>query len=243
MWYQGMEKTEIHRLAVAEFAEPEYALFNAYVRLREQGLRGRAFAELEVFITQALGWPLGQRAAFVDRLLMFLHVNHGYHDVTPTPLNVRLLLPTLTEWIGAEPLNPVPRRWRAVVAGGDNDETLDDLRAAIALDAAETIARHRLIDIHHEAVDFSIHELPNGWGYCCDPERDLVRLEEAETVIGQLPPSKLRDSHAREAAYLRSVVTAYIRFSSLKAEGTFRDWAPGQGLVLERRWSGPYFYQ
>jgi len=176
MWYWRQDNYE----GLLNFAEkiqniPDLELYAKYCLLREKGLRKKAFQDLNNFITFALSWSLEKRFYFVDSLLHVLNESEGVYDLIPQPLDSRIVQPTLSEWIKANPDDPSGYRW----IGGE-----DNWRKALVLDNSEQISRVRLINhlIYHSY--FSTHHLPEG--YIGNPSEDLIGLNEAQDLLAGL---------------------------------------------------------
>ena len=228
MYYWNQDNFEgMAALADELSREPAFAAFADHLRLRGRGLRQQAIAALRQFIAEANTRPFQERRGIVHRIMSLHHANPRVHTLIAQPLYQQLILPTLDQWIEQEPSNPVPLRWRC------QD---DDLRRAIALDPNEQIARRRLVARLLAGIDYSIHELPNGYGYCGSPAADLTVLDEVDRLTPAINDERLRTNWQNEAAHLRAVVTGYIRYAEEGRSEPFRDWAESNGLHLEHRW-------
>lgn len=208
-------------------SEPDLEMYVSYLRLREQGLRKQSLRSLSQFISKAIAWDFERRRDFVDRVCLFHHQRQAFSDVIPHPLKQDLILPTLIEWAKREPTNPVPLRWQ-----GDD---IENLRRAVALDSKEMIAREMLAEQLLTSVDYSIHELPNGYGYIGDPAEDMRLLDEIATLADQLP-RQIGRVIAEEAGELRAVVMEYLEYLSAGSGENFRDWMWSQNRPVLHRW-------
>jgi hypothetical protein len=227
MFYSGDDSFKgLRDLAGRLEAEPGLELFVSYLRHRENGLRKQAFRSLSQFISTAIAWDFDRRRDFADRLCLLQHELPDVSNLVPHPLHHDLVLPTLREWATREPNNPIPFRWQ----GSD-----EDLRRAVALDSNEWIAREMLAWRLLAGVDYSIHELPNGYGYIGDPAEDLRLLDEVATLANQLPPHQA-GAIAEEAAETREVVLAYLEYQAAASDKNFRDWMWNQNRPLLHRW-------
>src|SRR5437764_7410788 len=200
--------------------------FSNYLRLRERGLRKEAFLQLEQFSAQTRHWGDEKRRQFVHWVMSMKREWSGAYDLLPTPLWKRLIGPILDKWIQDEPENPVPLRWRG---------RLEDLRRAIEIEPTEQIARELLVSHLLHQVDYSIHELPNGFGYLGNETEDLEKLKEVETLAVALP-SDLRERLFSEVALLREIVEGYISYKHSASRLRFCDWMSSQGRTVLDRW-------
>jgi hypothetical protein len=205
--------------------EPDVAGFADYLALRERGLRTRAFASLDAFLAGAATWPFDRRRRFVDWLLGVRHARPEVVDLLPVPLRVRPVRPTVDEWVGREPGDPAGRRWRGALDGGPGG--LADLRAAVALDPAEQVARALLARRAARAVGFAVHELPVG--YLGEPAEDLRLLDDASAAAAGLSDADERTGWAERLTDLRDLVAAVADHRAERRAGNFAAWAAERG--------------
>lgn len=187
--------------ALAEDAaeRPGWTSFATYCRLRGEGLRREAFVVLDVFIAEAVLWPLAERAAFAVWVGERRQAYGGQAEtVLPVPLFRLLVRPALEDWSAASPDDPWPWVWLARLSGGGS--TLHApagpyLREALKRDPGFAPARIDLIEDLLRGVAYNQHELP--WGYIGDPAEDVVDLDEAETMMAGLSPEVELDLRPR----------------------------------------------
>lgn len=215
MWYwRGDNFRGLREIADALSERAELHEFVQYCRLREQGLRKEAFLHLEAFLQDARQWSFPRRRDFADSL-MHLRLNHSRaYDLLPHPLRKGLVEPTLQEWIGVEPNNPVPHRWLG---------TLESLREAVRLDPREQIARRQLISMIAGFVHYGVHELP--WYYCGSPEEDLAFLDEARLAAQGIADSTEQGRLMQEITDLQSLVSSYKEYKEGSRTTSFEEWA------------------
>lgn len=115
--------------------------------------------------------------------------------LAPHPLRTRVIAPTLSEWIEAEPENAEPHRW----IGGQ-----DHWRRAIELDPDDQIARRKLVASILNGVDYATHEMPTG--YLGSPLDDWQALAEAEVLLKGLANENIRQALLSELVDIRLVV-------------------------------------
>jgi hypothetical protein len=186
---------------VAEAAKssewPDYAAFCVEY---ERGLRSRAFAILDRFVSSMQGAPFADRRKFVSWLLTKVDGREGRRKLIPQPLQLRIIEPTLLEWTEVEPRCAEPHRW----LGG-----YDHLKQAIELDPLDAIAKRKLVVWILRRVGFSTHELPIG--YLGSPEQDLSDLEVAEAMLPGLPDESDRGQFAVVSAEDREIIQKHLR--------------------------------
>jgi hypothetical protein len=120
----------------------------------------------------------------------------------PHPLRVKFLEPALAEWMIREPESGEPHRWLG---------TIDHLDNAIALDAADEIARERMVNLILGGVASSQQHLVCCNRYGGNAEEDLQKLEEVESHIEALSEEEKRAQFYVEAAELRESIKSYLR--------------------------------
>jgi hypothetical protein len=164
---------------------PSWASFAAYCRLRGEGLRAQALAELDAFIAQAVVWPLAERSAFCVWVGERRQAYGGQPEaVLPVPLFRLLVRPTLEEWAEAAPFDPWPLVWLARLSSGGatwHAPARPFLRQALARDPDFEPARLDFVRELLRGVAYDQHELP--WGYLGDAGQDRADLIEAEAML------------------------------------------------------------
>ena len=201
MWYWRDEDfsvlAEASRIASANPAWVEYA---KYCELLEKGLRKDALVKLSNFIESSSAWPFAERKEFVSWLYLFAYPTRFLDQLLPHPLRVKLLEPTLAEWMCRESGNSEPHRW----IGG-----IEHLTEAIRLNPNDEIACHLLVSTILGHVRYSIHELPDG--YLGNPEEDLSLLGDAEGALNKLSDVEKKSAYRDEIAEMRKSISAYLR--------------------------------
>jgi len=179
---------------------PAWADYGRFCELLEKGMRGEAFKHLAVFITDAAEWPFSEKRGFVSWLYHFASDREDSFILMPQPLQKGFLEPALSEWVECEPGNSEPHRWLG---------THDHLKEAVRLNPADEIARDRLATMVFGWVEYSTHELPQG--YVGNPEEDLRLLAEVEAVIDGILDQTKRAEYQGVLVGLREEVTSYMR--------------------------------
>jgi hypothetical protein len=175
----------------ASTADPRWAGYAEYCRLRILGLRDQALAALDAFIDSATAWPLADKVFFARWVLHATGYGHG--DIAaPSPLFRMLLAPALTEHAA---LNPVDADSVAILGylhqpsemhPQSETNPLEAYEAALAIDPENALAARLFVRTVLCDVSYAQHELP--WGYLGDPADDIRLLDRAialanDTVI------------------------------------------------------------
>ena len=164
---------------------PAWSSFARHCHLRARGLRAEALAELDLFIAQAVVWPLAERAVFCVWLGERRQAYGGQAEaLLPVPLFRLLLRPTLEEWAQASPHDPWPLVWLArMSAGGSTWHAAPGpiLRQALARDPHLEPARLDFVRELLRGVAYNQHELPGG--YLGDAAEDVADLTEAQAML------------------------------------------------------------
>jgi hypothetical protein len=195
---QYFETLKVVATKASEF--PEWADYAAFCLEYEGGLRKKAFALLDLFISVYEHAPFSDRRRFTSWLLSHAEGREGRHMLLPYPLNVRLIEPTLLEWTLVEPTCSKPHRW----LGG-----YEHLQQAIRLDPRDDLARRKLILSILSRVSDAAHELPRG--YLGDPTRDLAALAEAEELVPALQDEQMRSFWDSQIKFDRLLIEEYLR--------------------------------
>lgn len=195
--------------ALAEDAaeRPGWSAFAEYCRLRGEGLRSRALVALDLFIGQAVLWPLAERVAFVVWVGEQRQAYGGQAEaVLPVPLFRLLARPTLEEWAKTSPFDPWPWVWLARLSNGGSTwhaPAAPFLREALRRDPDLKAARLDFIEDLLRGVAFNQHELP--WSYLGDAAQDLADLDEAGAMLAGLPPDTVLELRPRIVRALAAV--------------------------------------
>lgn len=221
-------KTKLGAKESAEAAKStEWTDFSAYLQdyyesflankngSRQQGLemREQAFAALERFVCSLEHQPFPERRRFVSWLMNSFDGTARFPGA-PASLWLRVVKPTLLEWITVEPRCSEPHRWLGGAVelewSKPNDclSGYDLLTLALQLDQDDEIARFKLIALILRDVGIATHELPAG--YLGDPERDLTKLAEAEQLLPQLSNDEDRKKFAADIQVKRQLIQEYL---------------------------------
>ncbi len=176
-----------------------WAEYANYCEVLERGLRKDAFNHLAKLIESSAGWSFSEKKEFVTWLYHYAYPNRFLNQLFPHPLRVKLLEPTLAEWICREPDNSEPHRW----IGG-----LAHLKEAVRLNPTDDIACYLLANTILGHVGYSIHELP--YGYIGNPKEDLILLEEAESVMGGISDKEKMSEYQSEIAEIKASIYVYL---------------------------------
>jgi hypothetical protein len=163
----------------------------------QRGLRKQAFEALEGFIAKLELAPLIERCQFVHWLLSEIDQAGSNTLLAPHPLKVRIVDPTLLEWVTTAPNSSEPHRW----IGGH-----DHLKRAIEIDPDDQIARKQLVVSILDGVAYATHEMPRG--YLGSPQDDWQALAEAELLLAGLTNEEIRRDLLSEVAEQRLLVEA-----------------------------------
>lgn len=186
-------------VAAEASTSPEWADYAAYCTEHERGLRHRAFAILDGFISRMECASFAERRKFASWLLHRADLCDGSHILVPYPLRKRVIESTLAEWLQVDPASSEPYRW----LGG-----YDHLKRAIELDPSDEVARRKFIEYILGSVDYATHELP--CGYLGEPRTDLEVLAEAEAALRELSSEEDRRSAAAEIGKHRALIEDYL---------------------------------
>jgi len=178
---------------------PEWSDYAAFCDEYERGLRGEAFTILERFICSLERAPFTDRRRFVSWLLRQADGREGRHMLGPHPLRVRIIEPTLLEWIVVEPECSEPHLW----LGG-----YEHLKHAIELAPDDELAKRKLIILILRRVGLASHELPV-W-YLGNANEDLAVLREAEVLLQGLPSEDDRRQLAAKIGEKRKLIQEYL---------------------------------
>lgn len=224
-------------LAVAAEADrvPAWRDFAAYCRLREQGLRKKAFVHLEAFLAEAKRWEFAKQQEFV---LWLCSKMESIDDICssdglyPNPLKTALFAPFFDEWHNREP----------------NSDEACSLHAryfadpsyyyrAIEINPHNQRARVALAEKCLDDLQYALHHLPE---FFIGSEVDATEVaEEAKKHIGQVENSDRRDAMTRELTQLEQLLNDWIAF---REEGSddFEAWCLKKGHHYS--WVAAYYY-
>ncbi|MEL7475177.1 MAG: hypothetical protein AAGJ55_02975 [Cyanobacteria bacterium J06555_12] len=193
-----------------------------YCDYREQGIRKLAFAKMSEFLSQAASYSQLE-ARTVCRQILELHAaSPGVHQFLADPLRRGFIEPTLEEWTSADPQDPIPARWHALIK---RDKEL--MISALALDPADSEVRARLVDWELSPVDHATHHLVES---VLLGELDEVRaaLGKARACLLAAPDLGRLSAQHREIEHFAQLLDDWEEYSGCP-EGTFPDWCARNG--------------
>lgn len=217
--YWNQEKFEgLEAIAAQAEGLPYLQAFARSCRLKASGLRKQAQAALDEFIAEALALEPANRRQLVEWLLDTQRRHPQVHNLIPHPLAKRLMEPALAEWLREAPGDAAVHRWLGILR---KDRAA--LRAAVALDAEERLARIYLLRNLIDSVAFATHHLPEGELLY---ETAFVQgcLNEAAQLLEQLPDDEEKMFLARVFAQQRQLVEDFLSWSGQPEGATFEQW-------------------
>ena len=233
MWYWSQSNFE-GLLAVSDSisTEPLWRAFAEYCTLREKGLRKQALASIERLISESADWSTSERRRFVN----WIYETHlrfpDVHQLIVTPLNQRLLIPTLETWIADDPANSTPRRWLAF-ATGDHTHFVD----ALSRDPQDDMSRYRVVYRHLADVDYQCHHLPE---YFIDDPIDASKLlADARDLCAGFCDPRIVPSLEDDFATLNGKVNDWIAFQKTGGD-SFAEWCDENDRNYE--WVMTFYY-
>jgi hypothetical protein len=149
--------------------------------LWEKGLRQLVLAELRAFIEQAQSWEVTARGEAATRILDAHWKMPRAHWFSREPLRKQFLERVLEECRAAEPDNPVPTRYLALLCH-DRKLLYDALRVNPKDDQVRAMIAAQLIKF----VDYATHHLVEGLFIDDEAEAALI---EAAAVLKVSDPS------------------------------------------------------
>jgi len=194
-YFQTLKEAATEASGSADWGD--YAAFCAEY---ERGRRPQAFNSLERFMGTIERAPFAARRRFVSWLLHRADGREGQNMLVPFPLRLRVVEPTLLEWIEVEPGCSEPHRW----LGG-----YEHLKRALELAPEDELARRKLVALILAKVGMSTHELPIG--YLGVAHKELEALSEAERLIKNLSNDDYRIQFAAKIAEQRVLIEEYLR--------------------------------
>ena len=198
-WREDYFKT-LQDVAAEARAVPVCADYAAFCEDYERGLRSKAFAILEHFMSSLERAPFAERQRFVSWLSRHADRREGRHMLIPYPLHVRIVEPTLLEWTLVEPRCSEPHLW----LGG-----YEHVRRAFELEPDNQLARRKLIMLVWGRVDCEAYELHVG--YLSNVDKDLAVLSEVEELWKGLSNEEDRLSLAADLSEDRRLIEEHLR--------------------------------
>ena len=133
---------------------PELCALAEYCELRERGLRSHALARLDDFLNKAALWDTDLARRNILIILQAEARTPEAHQFMTHPLLMRLIYPTLENWVTDEPSSVEPLRWLGLLRSDP-----DALRDALSLTPNDVPVRRRLIIFALDAADYATHHL------------------------------------------------------------------------------------
>jgi hypothetical protein len=172
---------------LAEVAKAANVLgLSQYCRLRAKGLRKEAMLALADFLDDAVKLPFIGRQALILGLTEHRKAFSDPRLLCPEPIVVRLILPTLKEWLQADPGSATAYFLLGIYSfgtatAGAGETPIECFRKAIVLDPKHQGARTAFVALVSNGVRYAQHELP--FGYIGPAEKDVMALQEALFVL------------------------------------------------------------
>jgi hypothetical protein len=222
-------------LAVATEAEanPAWADYATYCRLREQGLRKQAFDHLKLFMTQAKSWEFESQKEFVlwlcGKMGVIKDADYGPY---PTPLQSDFFLPFFEEWLRREPKND-----KALALKGRWLGDLTSYQEAIKVNTHNQLARYALASQCIYDILHATHHLPEY--FIGDEQQVKERAEAARDHISHLEQTNQKQFLSKELAEAECLLDDWIAFEKEGAQD-FDSWCKRHGRSYS--WVEAYYF-
>lgn len=212
---------------------PAWTEYGQYCLHREKGLRGKAFAHLEIFLTQASEWRLDEKKEFVVWLCGKMDsIPYAGHWPYPTPLANGFVSPVIDECIEREPAIAELLVLKVRYAGD-----FDAYSKAISIDPRNQEAR---IALAHQCIYdiwFATHHLPE---FFIGKESDVSAVvSNAEEHIAHLHSGKDKEYVLSELRHETQLFNDWIEFKEQRGDD-FDRWCKEKGRHYS--WLKAYYY-
>jgi hypothetical protein len=204
-----------------------------YCDLRGKGLRRQALAELRAFIEQARSWDVTARREAATRILDAHWKMPQAHWFLTEPLRKQFLECILEEWRAAEPDNPVPTRYLALLCS-DRKLLYDSLRMNPKDDRVRTRIATQLINFAGSAT----HHLNEGVFIGDEAEVEAALVEAAAVLKEVSAPSSIQPLN--DQAQSLSALLADWREYRHAPQGSFLEWRDRRNRT--HRWWSHFYY-
>ncbi len=184
---------------------PEWQGFGQYCEWLEKGVRTRAFAELEAFLSDASAWPFDMRLEFVLWVLK-LERDPANNPLLSHQLRIKLLVPTIRELNTRAPDRAESYLWLGLLR---QDNPSAHLAHAVEIDPTCEPAHQMLSQWICCDISYNQHELPAF--YIHDPRIDLEDLDRVVALCTPYIKQRWAVSWRREAARQRKRVHAWLK--------------------------------
>lgn len=205
-----------------------------YLKLRDKGLRKRAFEALDVFILKANGREWRHRTEILDKIYGVAYQDPASNILLTNPLSERFLQPILELWLKREPENQKAMFWDGIYNW--NSEALQRL---LLLSPGHVAARKSLLD--RDIIGFFEHAFHH-----IDESQILESIETLEShfsmgdalMAGVKEPEEFQGLK-EELDFWKIVFEDWKAFSA-SGHSSFPEWCPD--YETKYRWVPKKFY-
>jgi hypothetical protein len=204
-----------------------------YCDLREKGLRRQALVELRSFIEQTRSWDVASRREAATHILDAHWKMPKARWFLTEPLRKQLLEPVLEEWRAAEPDNPVPTRYLALLR---RDRKL--LYDALEMNSKDDQIRAMIAAQLVKFVEYATHHLAQGLFLGKETEANAA-LVEASTLLKEVSNPSLVQHLNDQVQRLSALLADWQEYRDAP-QGSFSEWCHRQNRP--HRWCSVHFY-
>jgi hypothetical protein len=185
---------------------PVWNSFAEFARLRSVGRRAAAMNHLNGFLDDACAWDFYARFEFTKWALEESRQFSDRGFFLPHPAQVRLIVPTLREWLDVAPFDAEPHLWLGLLRCDDPSR---HLKRALELDPTCEPARQTLAQWILADIEYNQHELPAF--YIHDPRDDLKALDQATRLVQASAVEEWANDIRREIIDLRARTEVWLQ--------------------------------
>lgn len=198
-------------------ADPPLEKLAAYCNLREKGLRREALTQLDDFLEEVRHLELPLQRALTLRVLDLHWKFPNAHQFLTVPLRKGFVERVLDEWRAADPEDPVPLRYLALLR---RDHGLLD--QALRVDPGDDRVRSALAGMLIGWVDDATHHLVEG-RFLGDEAEASAALAKAAALLEGATDATSVSALKQDLEALAALLTDWEQYRPAP-EGTFPDW-------------------
>lgn len=213
---------------------PGLELIAEYCRLREKGLRRRAFSALGEFLQSVNSWnPRKARSAAKHILEVHGRLPEA-HQFLSQPLLTQFLIPTLEAWVEAEPYCVTGLRWLGILT--NNTELLG---RALNESPEDVPSRRYLVNIGLSDVDYATHHLVESQ-FIGELEEARKSLRDARKLVVSAPSPEGFEALLGELEHYEALLSDWVAYKTAP-DGTFPEWCKSRGRNYS--WPSIFYYE
>ena len=201
---------------------PDYETFSKYCLFKEKGIKKKAIASINKFVSDVKTKPISKQREIAKELAELAFWNGNIHQLLSYPLKT-YLKQIFSNWTEENCNDSEVFRFMAFIS---SDYTFYE--KALSINPDDEICHYKLALAHIDDVDYQTHHLSESL-FLGTINDAINSLEAAKLHIEKIESDRYRIELMEEYQYSKMLIEAWVEYVELKIDISFPEWSTKKG--------------